>query len=489
MLVVAKTNMHEFAAGITSVGSGFGQVRNPYDLDRNPGGSSGGTGSAVAANFAVAGMGSDTCGSIRNPASENNLVGLRGTRGLSSRTGIVPLSSTQDIGGPIARSIADLAIMLDATVGLDPADASTSASVGHIPPSYRAVLRADALKGARIGVIRSLFGGTPDDQEITTVVQKALDTLKKAGAEVTDVPIPGLDDLLRDSSMIASDFKFDLNDYLAQSPDAPVKSLADVLDRGLLHSSLESNFRARNALESRDNEQSRRARIKRVALRRAVESTLEEHRLTAFVYPTLRRKPARLGEGQGPSNCQLSAGSGLPALGVPAGFTDDGLPVGMDLLGGAFQEEALLSLGFSIEQTLKLRHTPFSTPPLIGGKRPGAQTTSLTFRPKASGGAAADSSSAVLDVTYDETAARMDYTLRMPSALAERVNSFWIHGGTVEKPGAARHELYGPRRVTQGSVTVSSADRIDLAEGRLIVRLYLRDVAGTAGDLPLMFRK
>jgi amidase len=487
-VILAKTNMHEFAAGITSVGSGFGQVKNPYDLDRNPGGSSGGTGAAVAANFAVVGMGSDTCGSIRNPASQNNLVGLRGTRGLSSRTGIVPLSSTQDIGGPIARNIVDLAIMLDATVGQDPADASTSASAGHIPASYRAALRVDALKGARIGAIRSLFGTTAEDQEVSAVVQKALDALKTAGAEVIDVPIPGLDDLLRDSSMIPYDFKFDLAEYLAQSADAPVKSLAEVLDRGLFHTALESTFRARNATESRENDQSRRARIKRTALRQAVEAALDEHHLAAFVYPTLRRKPARLGDSQGPSNCQLSATSGLPALGLPAGFTDDGLPVGMDLLGGAFHEEGLLSLGYAIEQTLKLRRPPFSTPALIQGRRPAARTASVTFRPKAPTGAAAESDSAVLDVTYDEAAARMDYTLRIQPGIATRIYSVWIHSGTVEKPGAARHELFGASRSVTGSITVSAADRADLAGGGLIVRFYLQDVPGSAADAALSFR-
>ncbi len=152
-----------------TVGSRFGHTKNPYDLDRNPGGSSGGTGAAFAANFAAAGMGSDTCGSIRIPAAHNNLVGLRGTQGLSSRTGIVPLSSTQDIGGPLARSIADLAIMLDATVGAD-------AGRRDRPPSARAVfrspiaqrLRADAVKGARIGVVRSAVwirpGGSGGDR-------------------------------------------------------------------------------------------------------------------------------------------------------------------------------------------------------------------------------------------------------------------------------------------------------------------------------------
>jgi amidase len=487
-VILGKTNMHEFAAGITSVGSGFGEVKNPYDLDRNPGGSSGGTGAAVAANFAVVGMGSDTCGSIRNPASENNLVGLRGTRGLSSRTGIVPLSSTQDIGGPIARSIVDLAIVLDATVGQDPADTSTSASAGHIPASYRAALRADSLNGARIGAIRSLFGSVPEDQEVAAVVQKALDTLKKSGAEVVDVVIPGLDDLLRDSSMINYDFKFDLAEYLAQSTDSPVKSLADVLDRGLFHTALESTFRARNAVESRENDQSRRARVKRTALRQAVEAALDEHRLTAMVYPTLRRKPARLGDSQGPGNCQLSASSGLPALGLAAGFTDDGLPVGMDLLAGSFREESLLSLGYSIEQTLKLRRPPFSAPALVDGKRPAARKTSVTFRPKAPAGAGAGRDSAVLDLTYDEPAARMDYTLRLQPGVAERVYAVWIHSGTIEKPGAARHELFGARRSTTGSLSVSAADRADLAEGRLIVRFYLRDVPGSADDQALSFR-
>ena len=276
-VILGKTNMHELAAGIFTVGSSFGQTRNPYDLDRNPGGSSGGTGAAVAASYAAGGLGSDTCGSIRNPASHNGLVGLRGTQGLASRTGIVPLSSTQDIGGPLARSIADLAILLDATVGADPADASTAASAGRVPSSYRAGLEPDQLQGARIGVARSLFGAAPEDQEVAGLVQKALDAMKQAGAELTDVVIPGLDDVLRDSSMINHDFKFDLADYLAGAPNPPVRSLGEILDRGLFHTALEGTFRARNTVTARESDQSRRARIKRTAIRQAVESVLAEH--------------------------------------------------------------------------------------------------------------------------------------------------------------------------------------------------------------------
>ena len=266
-----------------------------------------------------------------------------------------------------------------------------------------------------------------------------------------------------------------------------MKSLAEILDRGLYHASLESGFRTRNAAESRDSDQSRRARIKRTALRQALEAVLDEHRVAALVYPTLRRKPARLGDGQGQSNCQLSAISGLPALGIPAGFTDDGLPLGIDLLGRSFDESQLLSLGLSVEQTLKLRRPPFSTPPLTNGHRPAPKVTSLTIPVKSSGGVPARNAGLVLDLTHDESAGRINYTLRMPPAVAERVHSVWMHAGTVDKPGAARHELFGAGRTLTGSVAVSAVDRADLAEGRLIVRVYLKDVPGSAGDVPVAF--
>jgi Asp-tRNA(Asn)/Glu-tRNA(Gln) amidotransferase A subunit family amidase len=474
-IILGKTNMHELAAGIFTAGSRFGQTKNPYDLDRNPGGSSGGTGAAVAANFAAGGMGSDTCGSIRIPAAHNDLVGLRGTQGLSSRTGIVPLSTTQDIGGPLARTMADLAIMLDATVGADPADPTTAASAGQIPASYRAGLRADAIKGARIGVVRSLFGSAPEDQEVSTVVQQTLDALKKAGAETIDVVVPGLDDLLRDSSMINHDFKFDLAEYLAKAGDAPVSSLGEILDRGLYHTALESTFRARNAVEQRESDASRRARVKRVALRQALEAVLAEHRLTTMVYPTLRRKPARIGDGQAGSTCQVGAHSGLPALDVPAGFTDDGLPVGIELLGAAFKEPDLLSLGYAIEQTMKLRRPPFSTPALIAGKRPAPRTTTATF------------SGAMLTLNYDETTSRLQYTLKVDPAAADRLAAVWIHLGTTAKPGAARHLLYGSGQPSSGTVTLGSADRTAIAENRLLVRFFPQDGRHTAGDVPIAF--
>ncbi|MBP99446.1 MAG: glutamyl-tRNA amidotransferase, partial [Acidobacteria bacterium] len=159
-IILGKTNMHELARGITTVSSIAGQTRNPYDITRNPGGSSGGTGAAVAASFAAVGMGSDTCGSIRIPSAHHALVGLRGTRGLASGDGIIPLSTTQDIGGPLARSVRDLAITLDATVGVDPADETTRRSEGRIPATYTDALDSRGLLGARVALFEELLGDT-----------------------------------------------------------------------------------------------------------------------------------------------------------------------------------------------------------------------------------------------------------------------------------------------------------------------------------------
>ena len=178
-IILGKTNMHELAHGGTTISSFGGQTRNPYDPARNPGGSSGGTGAAVAASFAAMGMGSDTCGSIRNPSAHQALVGLRGTHGLSSRDGIIPISHTQDFGGPLTRSVEDLAIVLDATVGPDPADESTKVSEGNIPESYTEFLDKSGLQGARLGILEELMGesGTDGrnsaDQPVRDVIEAA----------------------------------------------------------------------------------------------------------------------------------------------------------------------------------------------------------------------------------------------------------------------------------------------------------------------------
>jgi Asp-tRNA(Asn)/Glu-tRNA(Gln) amidotransferase A subunit family amidase len=371
VIIIGKTNLHELAAGITTISSLGGQTRNPYELSRNPGGSSGGTGAAVAASFAAAGMGSDTCGSIRIPSANNNLVGLRGTAGLSSRDGIIPLSHSQDIGGPLARTVTDLAIMLDATVGADPADAITQASAGHIPSSYRDQLNADALRGITIGVVKNMFGTAPDEEEIGALDRKALEAMQRAGAKLVDVSIPAVDEQMRGSALIDAEFKFDLTAYLARWPNAPVHSLGEILDRGDYSTQLETMFRRRNARTSPDSPDVAQARAKRTELLQAVTSLITEQRLDVLAYPPLRRKAAAIGEPQrGGENCQLSASTGLPAISMPAGFTDEGVPVGIELLGPAWSEARLLSIAYAYEQATHLRRAPAAAPALANGRPP-----------------------------------------------------------------------------------------------------------------------
>ncbi len=465
-VILGKTTMHELAAGITTISSLTGQTRNPYDLARVPGGSSGGTGAAIGASFAAAGMGSDTCGSIRIPAANQNLVGLRATRGLSSRTGVVPLSSTQDVAGPLARTVTDLAIMLDATVGPDPADSVTSDAAAHVPKSYREALSPDALKGARIGVLRSYFGAAPEDEEVGGIIRKALDAMKAQGAEILDVSVPGLDDLLRESSVINDEFKFDLADYLAKVPNAPVKSLGEIIDRGLQHEALDQTFRLRNAPEKRDTEHYRQALIKRRALREAVLATLEEQRVVALAFPTLRRKPTLIGEAQLGSTCQLSAATGLPAIAVPAGFSTDGVPIGMELLGGAFAETALLRLAYGWEQTTHPRVPPFSTPPLINGAAPAPTKMEVLIK-------GASSAAARVMLTYDRTTGAVRFDASTSGLTDDRVIALTLQRTEGEKPGPIIAHLLTPGQVSgSGALTLRGRSREDFVAGKMYVHFY-----------------
>lgn len=367
-VIIAKANMHEFAYGITTVGSLFGATRNPYGVGRNPGGSSGGTGAAVAAGFAAVGLGSDTCGSIRIPAAHNCLAGIRPTQGLTSRAGIVPLSSTQDIGGPMGRSVTDVAIVLDAIAGFDPADAQTAASDGHVPASYTDGLRLEALRGARIGVLGAMFGADPLDAEVGGIVRRACAEMAALGAEVEEVEIPGLAGLLNDRMngglVLVHDFKFDIDAYFASRPTAPVRSLAEVLESGRFHPDVEPHLRASAAVESRDTAEYWAHVAKRARVREAVLGMMAARRLDAIAYPPIRRTAVAIGEMQVGSTCRLAAHSGLPAVVVPAGFAGDGMPVGVEMIGRAWSEARLLGLAYAYEQGTRYRRAPGSVPAL-----------------------------------------------------------------------------------------------------------------------------
>jgi Asp-tRNA(Asn)/Glu-tRNA(Gln) amidotransferase A subunit family amidase len=364
-VVIGKTNLHELAYGITSVSSMGGQTRNPYDSSRNPGGSSGGTGAAVAAGFAAAGMGTDTCGSIRIPSAHNNLFGLRGTRGLSSRDGIIPLSLTQDIGGPLARSVGDLILMLDATVGFDPADRVTSAGDGRIPKTYMGSVGDSSLGDVSVAILTPYFGAAPEDGEVAAIVRKAVAELGNLGARVSEIAPDGFDALLQGTSVINAEFKFNLADFLASfRAPKPVGSLDEILTSGLYHNAVDGVLRRANEVESRDPDTYRAALAKREAAARAIADLMARRGITALAYPTIRRKPAPVGEAQAGSNCQLSATTGLPAISIPAGFTADGLPVGMELLGPAFSEPTLLRIAYAYERVVNPRRPPPATPAL-----------------------------------------------------------------------------------------------------------------------------
>jgi amidase len=363
VVIVGKTNLHEFARGITTISSLGGQTRNPYDPSRNPGGSSGGTGAAIAASFASFGMGTDTCGSIRYPSAHNSLVGLRPTMGLSSRSGIIPLALSQDVGGPLARTVTDLAIALDATVGADPDDAVTTRGNGHVPTSYRTALDRTGLRTARIGALLPLFGAQPEDARAGSVVRTALRELETGGARVVDVaaePLPAEGEV----SIIRYEFKFDLDAYLRRTPRAPVHSLAEILDKGVYLKALEQAFRGSNAVATLDSDEYRSVVAKQADLRKRLLALLEDNQIDALAYPTLRRTAAKIGEPQSGGNCAASAATGLPAITVPAGFADDGMPVGLELLGRPFSEPDLLRIAYAFEQATRHRQPPVLTPKL-----------------------------------------------------------------------------------------------------------------------------
>ena len=464
-VIIGKSNMHELAYGITTISSVGGQTRNPYDPSRNPGGSSGGTGAAIAASFAAIGWGSDTCGSIRIPASHHNLFGLRPTKGLSSIDGIIPLSHTQDVGGPLARTATDLAIALDATIGADAADPATRILADGALPRFFDELDAEALQGARIGILSTLFGEAADDREHARMVRAALDSMSAAGAEVVDVEIPGLDSLLSGSSLIGLEFKWDLIDYLAATPAAPVASVQEILDGGLYHVRLEGILRRTAGREERDSAAIARAMDKRAAARDAVVATMDELLLDALVYPTIRRRAARIGDPQGGSNCQLSATTGLPALSIPAGFTGLGLPVGLELLGRPLQDARLLALGFAFEQAFQPRRAPVRTPPLENGRAP----EPLTFEVTAQGGRAA----ARVLFTWDVTTSVLSYEVTVSGISAAEILGVGLHRAQPEREGGVLYRLSGPGgQIASGTMTLSAGEREALMGRDFYVRLY-----------------
>ena len=372
-LILAKSNLSEFARGGMSKSSLGGQVLNPYDLTRTPGGSSGGTGAAIAANFAVLGTGSDTGQSIRSPASANSLVGIRPTRGLVSRSGVIPNSQTQDEVGPITRTVRDAALLLDVMAGYDPQDPVTAFGNGRRPESYTRLLNRDALKGARIGVMTNLFGTAARHQEVNKVLEGAITRMESLGAAIVRFDLPEYDALLPAIDTPPFEARTVMDRYFATlGPNAPVKSFAELVAArtAVVQKALEEEL----AIVDGMNSQIYKDRmLNRDRLRLAVAKKMADSNLDAILYPLQKILvvPATA-DGQAERNGTLSNGTGFPAVNFPAGFSSStasaplGVPVGAELLGLDYTEDKLLAYAYAFEQAAQARKPPVSTPPLPG---------------------------------------------------------------------------------------------------------------------------
>jgi Asp-tRNA(Asn)/Glu-tRNA(Gln) amidotransferase A subunit family amidase len=375
-IVMAKSNMAEFAfSPLETVNSILGTTHNPYAPDRVPAGSSGGTAAAIAANFGLVGLGSDTGNSIRGPSGHNALVGIRSTMGLTSRAGVIPLSYLADIAGPMTRTVEDAAAVFQVIVGEDQEDPMTARSHGRAVPDYKAALVRNGLKGARIGILRQAYernapqnnpAAVMIDPDVVRVFAKAIDDLRAAGAEIVDPAPVELPPQREGGGGTCRGFKYDINDYLkTRGERAPVQSLDEIIASGKFHESVRGRLESatRGTPQGPDSEACRNDAANRAAFGAAVTKTMDDLRLDAFVYPTWNFPPQLVGQvsqGSAGDNSQVySPRSGFPAINVPMGFTrDNTLPAGMTIFGRAWSEATLIRLAYAYEQATKHRRAP-----------------------------------------------------------------------------------------------------------------------------------
>jgi len=368
-IILVKTNLHEFAIWGESISSILGQTLNPYDLTRTPGGSSGGTGAGIAANFGVIGLGTDTINSIRSPASANCLTGIRPTIGLVSRDGIVPYSLTQDTAGPICRTVEDAVRTLDVIAGYDKADAETAWGAGMTPSSYTAFLNKDGMRGRRIGILESFFGKEEKHAAVNKVVREAIKVFSRNDAETVPI-IEAIDSswLVSRVSVHLDDLKDHLNSYLrALPPKAPVHSVEEVMASGKYHPGIKANMETAMALSTGTPEYNQKL-ILRAETRTRVMKLMADLKLDAIAYPHQQQLVCKVGESQQQRNGVLCSVTGFPSIAVPAGFsapTQDaplGVPVGMEIIGRPWSEPLLIEIAYGFEQASRFRKVPLSVP-------------------------------------------------------------------------------------------------------------------------------
>jgi len=370
-VILAKSNMAEWAfSPYLTESSIAGITRNPYDLERVPAGSSGGTGAAVAANLGAVGLGTDTGNSIRGPSSHNCLVGIRSTMGLTSRDGIIPLYLRNDIGGPMARTVEDAVRILEVIAGYDPADPITERSLGMLPDSYVQYLDPEGLKGATLGVFRRYIDAPGTDPQVKELTENAIGDLEMLEAEIVDpFVIPDYESLIK--GIWCDVFRHDVDNYLASLGEgAPHKNLAEIVNSGLYSNYIES--RLKRALQAEIPPEERDPPCldlfqdeRNIKFRNTILAAMTEQGVDAIIYPTWSNPPRKVGDTESPAgdNSQyLSPQTGFPAITVPMGFTYDSLPAGLTFVGRLFSEHELIKFAHSYAPATKHRRPPAGFP-------------------------------------------------------------------------------------------------------------------------------
>lgn len=367
-IILAKTTLPDWATSWFSYSSVSTTTRAPFDIGTDPGGSSSGTGSAVAANLAVIGLGTDCGGSVRVPASNCNLVGVRGTPGLIPRTGSSYLVLPQDTIGPMARTVTDAALLTDLIAGYDPADPYSVASRAAAGlPTLTEQLDEGALEGVRLGLVTNAFGSAdnPEMKAVGELILAAVEDLRAGGAVVEEVEIPDLPDQLVITSAYTQRSRHDLDLFLADLGDTPISSMAEVYDTGRyppecdLIDSMSEGF-----AEPDEEKDYLKTFLARHEFALSVTNVMAKADVRALVYPTIQVPPQRLEDRENwdtltyPTNTLIASQTWLPALSVPAGLIDDRLPVGLELLGRPYDEATLFGLAYAYEQRTGHRRQP-----------------------------------------------------------------------------------------------------------------------------------
>ncbi|MCO7176162.1 amidase family protein [Sporolactobacillus kofuensis] len=358
-IIIGKANLTEFANFMTEgMPNGYsslgGQVLNPYGASFDVGGSSSGTAAAVAANLATVGIGTETSGSIICPAAYNSVVGIKPTVGVASRSGIVPIAHSQDTAGPIARTVQDAVILLNAMTGMDEDDEETIWSQGDVEKDYTIYLKRGELKNARLGIDRRYLDSVSDEK--ATIINQALDLMRDKGAVIVDPAIiPSTDTLEeRESSVMIQEFSYDLNQYLEKLPnEVPVHSISELIDFNKEHPDKALKY-GQTRLEKAEklsgdlgNRQylADRAEDLRLSRKEGIDAVMKSRKLDALIFADYQ-------------GSDIAAKAGYPSITIPAGYTRDGEPIGITFVGLAFSEPRLIALAYSFEQATQHRKKP-----------------------------------------------------------------------------------------------------------------------------------